>query len=77
MARRLGYDKAVVAALPDNAVEAFAGVRNPFSLGTLKPGDRVVDLGSVIGPPVDTFGGAGGESKAWRLGYAFRAYKPK
>ena len=34
----------------------------------------------VIGPPVDTFGGAGGESKA-RLfevfGYAFMARKPK
>ena len=33
-----------------------------------------------IGPPVDTFGDAGGESKA-RLfevfGYAFLAYKPK
>jgi hypothetical protein len=33
-----------------------------------------------IGPPVDTFGGAGGESKA-RLfevfGYAFLACKPK
>jgi hypothetical protein len=33
----------------------------------------------VIGPPVDTFGGAGGESKA-RLfavfGYAFLARKP-
>jgi hypothetical protein len=33
-----------------------------------------------IGPPVDTFGGAGGESKA-RLfevfGYAFLAHKPK
>jgi hypothetical protein len=32
-----------------------------------------------LGPPVDTFGGAGGESKA-RLfevfGYAFLAYKP-
>jgi hypothetical protein len=34
----------------------------------------------LIGPPVDTFGGAGGESKA-RLfevfGYAFLAHKPK
>ena len=34
----------------------------------------------LIGPPVDTFGDAGGESKA-RLfevfGYAFLAYKPK
>jgi arsenite methyltransferase len=46
LARRLGYDEAVVAALPDSAVEAFAGVGNPFSLGILKPGERVVDLGS-------------------------------
>ena len=37
-------------------------------------------VGVVIGPAVDTFGGAGGESKA-RLfevyGYAFLARKPK
>jgi arsenite methyltransferase len=46
LARRLGYDEAAVAALPDSAVEAFAGVGNPFSLGVLKPGERVVDLGS-------------------------------
>ena len=46
LAHRLGYDEAAVAALPDNAVEAFAGVGNPFSLGALKPGERVVDLGS-------------------------------
>jgi arsenite methyltransferase len=46
LARRLGYDEAVVAALPDSAVEAFAGVGNPFSLGSLMPGERVVDLGS-------------------------------
>jgi hypothetical protein len=38
LARRLGYDEAVVAAFPDSAVEAFAGVGNPFSLGTLKRG---------------------------------------
>ena len=34
----------------------------------------------VIGPPVDTFGGAGGESKARRFevyGYAYLARKPK
>jgi SAM-dependent methyltransferase len=46
LARRLGYDEAAVAALPDSAVEAFAGVGNPFSLGALKPDERVVDLGS-------------------------------
>jgi SAM-dependent methyltransferase len=46
LARRLGYAEAVVARMPDSAIEAFAGVGNPFSLGALKPGERVVDLGS-------------------------------
>jgi arsenite methyltransferase len=46
LSRRLGYDAAVVAKLPDGAVEAFAGVGNPFSMGNLEPGERVVDLGS-------------------------------
>jgi SAM-dependent methyltransferase len=57
LARRLGYDEAVVAALPDSAVEAFAGVGNPFSLGALKRGERVVDLGS--GGGFDCFIAAG------------------
>lgn len=46
LARRLGYEKALVARMPESAIEAFAGVGNPFSQGALKPGDRVVDLGS-------------------------------
>lgn len=46
LAKRLGYDKAVVDALPDAAVESFAGVANPFSLKTLARGERVVDVGS-------------------------------
>lgn len=46
LAKRLGYDDAVVAALPDAAVESFAGVGNPFSLRTLRTGERVVDIGS-------------------------------
>jgi len=46
LARRLGYDEAVVAGMPDSAVESFAGVGNPFSLATLKAGERVIDLGS-------------------------------
>jgi SAM-dependent methyltransferase len=57
LVRQLGYDQAVVAALPDSAVEAFAGVGNPFSLGALKPGERVVDLGS--GGGFDCFIAAG------------------
>ena len=46
LARRLGYEEAATGALPDGAVAAFAGVGNPFSLGAVKPGERVVDLGS-------------------------------
>lgn len=48
-AARLGYDGAVVDALPDRAVESFAGVANPFALGRLDPGERVVDVGSGAG----------------------------
>ena len=46
LARRLGYDDAVVARMPESAIEAFAGVGNPFSQGALNPGERVIDLGS-------------------------------
>jgi len=46
LAARLGYDPAVVDALPDRAVESFAGVGNPFSLRPLRRGARVVDIGS-------------------------------
>ena len=46
LAKRLGYDEAVVDPMPDAAVESFAGVGNPFSLRSLTPGERVVDIGS-------------------------------
>jgi arsenite methyltransferase len=49
LARRLGYDMAVVEAMPDAAVESFAGVANPFSLRPLDPGEKVVDAGSGAG----------------------------
>lgn len=57
LAARLNYDIAVVDGMPDEAVEAFAGVANPFSLRDLKPGERVVDLGSGAG--FDCFFAAG------------------
>jgi arsenite methyltransferase len=49
LARKLGYDAAIVDALPDRAVESFAGVGNPFSLRTISSGERVVDVGSGAG----------------------------
>src|SRR6266850_5000262 len=57
LAARLGYDQAAVDALPDRAVESFAGVGNPFSLRRLAPGERVVDVGSGAG--FDSFIAAG------------------
>jgi arsenite methyltransferase len=38
-----------LANVPDRAVDSFAGVANPWSLGLLEPGERVLDLGSGAG----------------------------
>ena len=47
-AEDLGYPDEL-ARVPESAVESFAGVANPFSLGRLLPGERVLDLGSGAG----------------------------
>jgi len=57
LATRLGYDEDAVEALPDRAVESFAGVGNPFSLRRVESGERVVDVGSGAG--FDSFIAAG------------------
>ena len=57
LAARLGYETRAVDAMPDAAVELFAGVANPFSLRALAPSEHVVDLGSGAG--FDCFVAAG------------------
>jgi len=57
LAARLGYEATAVEALPDRAVESFAGVGNPFALRQLEEGERVVDVGSGAG--FDSFIAAG------------------
>jgi SAM-dependent methyltransferase len=65
LAARLAYDPAVVDALPDRAVESFAGVGNPFRARRLLPGERVVDVGS--GGGFDAFVAAGQVGPAGRV----------
>jgi arsenite methyltransferase len=47
-AEDLGYPDEL-ASVPETAVQSFAGVANPFSLGRLEPDARVLDLGSGAG----------------------------
>ncbi|MGH9117007.1 MAG: methyltransferase domain-containing protein [Acidimicrobiales bacterium] len=49
LAAKLGYDTEFVDALPNRAVESFAGVADPLTLRRLAAGERVVDLGSGAG----------------------------
>jgi len=49
LARMNEYADATVDALPESTVESFAGTGNPFSMGDLKPGESVLDLGCGAG----------------------------
>jgi arsenite methyltransferase len=40
---------AELANVPESAVESFAGVANPWAMGRLAPGERILDLGSGAG----------------------------
>jgi SAM-dependent methyltransferase len=45
----LGYPAELLARVPDRSAESFAGVANPFTLGSLLTGEHVLDLGSGAG----------------------------
>jgi arsenite methyltransferase len=47
-AEDLGYP-VELAGVPESAVESFAGVANPWTMGRLAAGERVLDLGSGAG----------------------------
>jgi len=49
LAAMLGYPQKWIEALPPGAVASMAGTGNPFALGELRPGERVVDCGSGAG----------------------------
>jgi arsenite methyltransferase len=48
----VGYPKAQLDAIPETAVESFAGVGYPFSSGVIGKGDWVLDVGSGSGTDV-------------------------
>lgn len=49
LAHLLGYDDALLDGIPGPTIASFAGTGNPFSLGPLKDGERVVDVGCGAG----------------------------
>ena len=48
-AEDLGYPAELLARVPDSAAESFAGVANPFALGAIEAGARILDIGSGAG----------------------------
>jgi len=48
-AEALGYGAAALAAVPPELLTSFCGVGNPFTLGAIRPGERLLDLGCGAG----------------------------
>ena len=49
LAKILGYDDELIRIVPEGSLASFAGTGNPFSLGAIRPGERVVDVGCGAG----------------------------
>lgn len=49
LAKLLGYSDEMLEGIPESAIESLAGTGNPFALGPLGRGERVVDLGCGAG----------------------------
>ncbi len=45
----LGYDAALVAALPEAVLTSFCGVGNPFTIAPIAPGAAILDVGCGAG----------------------------
>jgi arsenite methyltransferase len=49
LAHMLEYAEEWLEGIPESCIESFAGTGNPFSLGEILPGERVVDVGCGAG----------------------------
>lgn len=49
LSKLLGYSDALLDGIPEEAVESLAGTGNPFAMGALGRGERVIDLGCGAG----------------------------
>lgn len=47
--KALNYDPDIVRSLPESVTSSFCGVGNPFSLGKINCGEKVLDIGLVVG----------------------------
>ena len=46
LARMLGYSEEWLEHVPEPSIASFAGTGNPFAVGSIRPGERVGDVGS-------------------------------
>ena len=45
----LGYDEGILSGIPEDLLNSFCGVGNPFSIGEITPGSDILDIGCGTG----------------------------